>query len=69
MVLEQKQACRLMEKNREPRNKSYTRGHLLCDKGAKTTQKSTKKFFSKWCWENWAASCNEMTLDCYLAHA
>uniref|UniRef100_A0A8W4F8Q9 Uncharacterized protein n=1 Tax=Sus scrofa TaxID=9823 RepID=A0A8W4F8Q9_PIG len=39
-----------------------THGELIFDKGGKNI-KMEKSLFSKWCWENWIATCKSMKLE------
>ena len=41
-------------------------GQLIFDKAEKTIQWNKDSLFSKWCWENWAATCRRMNLDHFL---
>ena len=37
----------------DPEMNSHAYGHLIFDKGAKTSQWKTESIFNKWCWFNW----------------
>ena len=41
-------------------------GQLIFDKAGKTIQWNKDSLFSKWCWENWIATCRRMNLDHFL---
>jgi hypothetical protein len=45
----------------------HTYGHLIFDKGAKTTQWKKDSIFNKWCWHNWRLSCRRMRIDPFLS--
>ena len=67
MVLAQKQTLRSMEQNREnPEMGPQTYGQLIFDKAGKNIQWNKDSLFSKWCWENWTATCRKVNLDHFL---
>ena len=43
-----------------------TYGYLIFDKESKNMQWSRDHLFSKWCLENWTATCKRMTLEHFL---
>ena len=38
-------------------------GQLIYNSGGKNIQWKRDSFFSKWCWENWTATCKRMELE------
>ena len=46
-----------------PQIDPHTYGYLIFDKGGKPIQWSKDSLFSKWCCENWAATCERMKLE------
>ena len=49
-----------------PQIDPHTYGYLIFDKGGKPIQWSKDSLFSKWCCENWAATCERMKLEYFL---
>ena len=43
-----------------------TYGYLSFDKESKNIQWGRDHLFSKWCWENWTATCTRIKLEHYL---
>ena len=41
-------------------------GQLIFDTAGKNIQWKNHSLFSKWCWENWTATCRRMKLDHFL---
>ena len=66
MVLAQEQTFRSMEWNTNPKMDLQTYGQLIFDKTGKNIQWNKDSLFSKWCWENWTATCRRMKLDHFL---
>ena len=66
MVLAQKQKYRPMDQDRKPEINPCTHGYLIFDKGGKNIQWGKDSLFTKWCWENWTATCKRMKLERFL---
>ena len=43
-----------------------TFGQIIFDKAGKNIQWNKDNLFSKWCWENWTATCRRMNPDYFL---
>ena len=43
-----------------------TYGQLMFDKAGKNIQWNKDSLFSKWCWENWTATCRRMNEDHFV---
>ena len=50
-------------KIKNPEINPHTYGHFIFDKGGRNIKWSTDNLFSKWCQENWAATCKRMKLE------
>ena len=46
---------------------SHTYGHLIFDKGAKTTQWKKDSIFNKWYWFNWWSAYIRMQINSFLS--
>ena len=66
MVLAQEQTLRSMEQKENPETGPQTYGQLIFDRAGKNIQWNKDSIFSKWCWENWTATCRRMNLDHFL---
>ena len=53
-------------KIKNPEINPHTYGHFIFDKGGRNIKWSTDNLFSKWCQENWAATCKRMKLEHFL---
>ena len=49
-----------------PEMDPQTYGQLIFDKAGKNIQWNKDSLFSKWCWENWTATCRKMNLHHFL---
>ena len=49
-----------------PEMDPQTYGQLIFHKAGKNIQWNKGNLFSKWCWENWTATCRKMNPDHFL---
>ena len=49
-----------------PEMDPQTYGQLIFDKAGKNIQWKKDSLFSRWCWENWTATCRKVNLDYFL---
>ena len=67
MVLAQKQRQRPTKQDREHReNPTHLWVHYFWQMSQEYIQWGKDRFFNKWCWENWTATCKRMKLQHYL---
>jgi hypothetical protein len=50
----------------DPEMNPHTYGHLIFDKGVKTTQWKKDSIFNKWWWLNWQIACRRIRIDPFL---
>jgi len=50
-------------KRESPEINPHTYSHLIINKGHKNIKWEKDNLFSKWCYANWTATCNSMTLE------
>ena len=58
MILAQKQTRSTEQES--PKINPRTHGQFMYNKGGKNTQRRKDSLFSKWCSENWTATCKRM---------
>jgi hypothetical protein len=66
MVLVQKQEGQ-WNRVEDPEMNPHTYGHLIFDKGAKTSNGKKDRICNKWCWFNWRLACRRIWIDPFLS--
>ena len=66
MVLSQNKNVDQWVKTENPELNPCTYCYLIFDKGGKHIQWDKDSLFTKWCWENWTATCKRTKLEHFL---
>ena len=66
MVLTQNRHSDQWNRTENPKMDPQIYSQLIFDKTGKNIQWNKHSLFSKWCWENWTATCRKMKLDNFL---
>ena len=66
MVLAQNRHSDQWNRTENPEMDPQMYGQLIFHKAGKNIQWKKDSLFSKWCWEDWTATCRRMNLDDFL---